>query len=118
MIRGRGSDALRSEWSRVTEEGGLMWRAAKAAKQAKELGLAQVAYSRHYSSDSFSATLFPGDGIGPEISTAVKHIFKAAGVSVGWDEQRVGTSIDPSTNSFVSRANLDSVLVTLSTFGS
>ena len=52
-----------------------------------------------------------GDGIGPEIAQAVKQIFKAANVPIQWQEQHVGTSIDPTTNSFVSRANLDSVLV-------
>ena len=54
-----------------------------------------------------------GDGIGPEIASAVKHIFKAASAPITWQEQHVGTSIDPTTNSFVSRANLDSVLVSL-----
>ena len=56
-----------------------------------------------------------GDGIGPEIAQAVKHIFKAANAPINWQEQHVGTSIDPTTNSFVSRANLDSVLVRVCT---
>jgi hypothetical protein len=30
---------------------------------------------------------------------------------VTWDEQVIGKSVDPRTNSFVSRENLDSVLV-------
>ena len=87
-----------------------MWRLARTAKQAQGL-TAQLTNVRLYSADPFTATLFPGDGIGPEISVAVKQIFKAAQVPVGWEEQHVGTSIDPTTNSFVSRANLDSVLV-------
>jgi len=49
-------------------------------------------------------------GIGPEIAEAVKAIFAAAGVPVTWDEQTIGTAVDPATNSLVSRANLDSVL--------
>jgi hypothetical protein len=49
-------------------------------------------------------------GIGPEIADAVKTIFAAAGVPVTWDEQHVGSTVDPATNSMVSRANLDSVL--------
>ena len=90
-----------------------MWRVARAAKQAQGLTGAQLCGVRRYSADPITATLFPGDGIGPEISSAVKQIFKAAQVPIGWDEQHVGTSIDPTTNSFVSRGNLDSVLVSL-----
>lgn len=52
-----------------------------------------------------------GDGIGPEIAAAVKKIFLAAEVPIQWEEQLVGTTADPRTNSFVSRENLDSVLV-------
>jgi isocitrate dehydrogenase (NAD+) len=58
-----------------------------------------------------TATLFPGDGIGPEIAVAVKEIFAAAGAPIAWDEQHVGTKVDERTNSFVTRENLDSVLV-------
>ena len=60
---------------------------------------------------SFTATLFPGDGIGPEIANAVKAIFAAAKVPVQWDEQQIGTSVDERTNSMITRENLDSVLV-------
>ncbi len=31
-------------------------------------------------------TLIPGDGIGPEVCTAVKQILAAADVSIQWDE--------------------------------
>lgn len=58
-----------------------------------------------------TATLFPGDGIGPEIAAAAKSVFQAAGAPVLWEEQFVGTTPDPRTNSMVSRENLDSVLV-------
>lgn len=58
-----------------------------------------------------TATLFPGDGIGPEIAEAVKKVFIAAEAPIKWEEQYVGTSPDPRTNSMVSRENLDSVLV-------
>eukprot|EP00775_Hariotina_reticulata_P002820 gene2820-3113_t len=56
------------------------------------------------------ATLFPGDGIGPEIAEAVKQIFSAAGAPIVWDEQHIGKTVDERTNSFVTRENLDSVL--------
>jgi isocitrate dehydrogenase (NAD+) len=35
-------------------------------------------------------TLIPGDGIGPEITGAVKTVIDAAGVAICWDEQQVG----------------------------
>lgn len=35
-------------------------------------------------------TLIPGDGIGPEITDAVKAVIDAAGVAVQWDVQQVG----------------------------
>lgn len=56
-------------------------------------------------------TLFPGDGIGPEIADSVKKVYTAAGIEIDWDEQLVGTTADPRTNSMVTRENLDSVLV-------
>lgn len=67
----------------------------------------------HTPGQPFTATLFPGDGIGPEIAESIKKVFSAVGASVQWDEQRVGTTADPRTNSFVTRENLDSVLVSL-----
>lgn len=69
---------------------------------------------RFSSSDAFTATLFPGDGIGPEIANAVKAVFSAAHVPVVWDEQQIGTTVDERTNSMVTRENLDSVLVSKS----
>lgn len=68
---------------------------------------AQVA---SYSGKAFSATLFPGDGVGPEISSALREVFNAAGVPVTWDEQFIGKEVDQRTNSMVTRENLDSVL--------
>ena len=35
-------------------------------------------------------TLIPGDGIGPEITEAVKKIFAAAQVPVQWEEENAG----------------------------
>eukprot|EP00882_Tetradesmus_deserticola_P012865 GHRQ01013634.1.p1 GENE.GHRQ01013634.1~~GHRQ01013634.1.p1 ORF type:complete len:223 (+),score=69.12 GHRQ01013634.1:222-890(+) len=66
--------------------------------------------ARLMSTQPITATLFPGDGIGPEISEAVKAIFKAAGAPIVWDEQHLGKTVDERTNSFVTRENLDSVL--------
>ncbi len=67
---------------------------------------------RQYSSQApITATLFPGDGIGPEIAEAVKKVFKAADAPIEWDEQYISKTADPRTNSFITRENLDSVLV-------
>lgn len=38
-------------------------------------------------------TLIPGDGIGPEISDAVKKIIDAAGVEIEWDIQPAGADV-------------------------
>jgi len=35
---------------------------------------------------SYHVTLLPGDGIGPEVTTAVKACLKALGVAIEWDE--------------------------------
>ncbi|MCO5557294.1 hypothetical protein L7F22_010855 [Adiantum nelumboides] len=55
------------------------------------------------------ATLFPGDGIGPEIAESVKQVFKAAGVAVDWEEHHIGTSVDPQTKSFLTYDSMESV---------
>lgn len=54
--------------------------------------------------------------MGPEISDRVVEIFEAAKVPIKWDVQIVGKEVDPRTNSFISRENLDSVLVRLPAF--
>ncbi|KAI9154503.1 hypothetical protein LWI28_027235 [Acer negundo] len=55
------------------------------------------------------ATLFPGDGIGPEIAESVKKVFTEADVHIDWDEHYVGTEIDPRTQSFLTWESLESV---------
>lgn len=43
---------------------------------------------------------------------SVQEIFQAAGVPIEWDVQRVQfKEVDPRTNSFITRENLDAVLV-------
>ena len=67
--------------------------------------------TRAFSSEPITAALFPGDGIGPEIADAVKEIFSAVGAPIQWEEQLIGKTADPRTNSMVTRENLDCVLV-------
>lgn len=67
--------------------------------------------ARAFSSDitPITATLFPGDGIGPEIAESVKQVFRTAEVPVDWEEHYVGTEIDPRTQSFLTWESLESV---------
>ncbi|XP_072970991.1 isocitrate dehydrogenase [NAD] catalytic subunit 5, mitochondrial-like [Typha angustifolia] len=60
-------------------------------------------------SQPITATLFPGDGIGPEIAESVKQIFNAAQVPIEWEEHFVGDQVDPRTESFLTWESLESV---------
>ena len=42
---------------------------------------------------TYSITLIPGDGVGPEITDVVKRCISALGVSVEWDVQQAGASV-------------------------
>ncbi|BBN00127.1 isocitrate dehydrogenase (NAD+) [Marchantia polymorpha subsp. ruderalis] len=65
---------------------------------------------RPYSGETtVTATLFPGDGIGPEIAVSVKEIFKAAQVPIEWEEHFVGKTVDPRTGSFLTWESMESV---------
>ncbi|GIL58440.1 hypothetical protein Vafri_13578 [Volvox africanus] len=88
----------------LKQAGSVIMQAASAA------ALPSSARVMGYATKTFEATLFPGDGIGPEIAIAVKEIFNAARIPVVWDEQHIGKTPDPRTNSMVTRENLDSVL--------
>ncbi|TVU22661.1 hypothetical protein EJB05_32376, partial [Eragrostis curvula] len=61
------------------------------------------------SGETVRATLFPGDGIGPEIAESVKQVFNVAGVPIEWEEHYVGTEVDPRTESFLTWESLESV---------
>src|SRR5687768_9319855 len=37
-------------------------------------------------------TLIPGDGIGPDITSATRSVIEAAGVTLDWDEQLAGVA--------------------------
>ncbi len=45
---------------------------------------------RHSLAQAYSVTLFPGDGIGPEITEATLLVLEAAGVEIAWDRQAAG----------------------------
>lgn len=40
-----------------------------------------------------TVTLIPGDGIGPEITEATKHVIEATGVSITWDIHEAGLEV-------------------------
>ncbi|KAJ1034540.1 hypothetical protein NDA18_001396 [Ustilago nuda] len=51
-------------------------------------------YNKHKGSDGkYTVTLIPGDGIGPEVSEAVKEIYRAAHVPIKWEEVSVAPFI-------------------------
>ncbi|KMZ65867.1 Isocitrate dehydrogenase (NAD(+)) [Zostera marina] len=73
--------------------------------------LSSIDRFRSFSSGStpITATLFPGDGIGPEIAVAVKKVFSTAEVPIEWEEHYVGETVDNRTNSFLTLESLESV---------
>ncbi|OAY40970.1 isocitrate dehydrogenase [NAD] catalytic subunit 5, mitochondrial [Manihot esculenta] len=71
--------------------------------------LASAARAFSSATAPIKATLFPGDGIGPEIAESVKQVFKVAEVPIEWEEHYVGTEIDPRTQSFLTWESLESV---------
>jgi isocitrate dehydrogenase (NAD+) len=54
-------------------------------------------------------TLIPGDGIGPEVTTAVVKVLDAAGVSIEWDRQDAGVIAFKKTGQTLPASLLDSV---------
>jgi isocitrate dehydrogenase (NAD+) len=59
---------------------------------------------------AFRATLFPGDGIGGEISEAVQKIFEKAGVPVEWEHHVISTHAVTPGGDLISQEALDSVI--------
>src|ERR1700685_598307 len=54
-------------------------------------------------------TLIPGDGIGPEVSAAVKKIISAAGVDIAWDEIAARAEIERRDLDFMQAGVLESI---------
>src|SRR5271156_6981247 len=54
-------------------------------------------------------TLIPGDGIGPEVSQAVKEILAAAGVAINWEEIPARADIERRGTSFMQSGVLESI---------
>ena len=57
----------------------------------------------------YTATLIPGDGIGPEITRAVTSIIEAAGVKMNWEEQSAGAAVLEKEGTVLPQCVLDSI---------
>ncbi|RUP52114.1 hypothetical protein BC936DRAFT_141010 [Jimgerdemannia flammicorona] len=60
--------------------------AARSISTATPSTLTEAFSACQNANGNYEVTLIPGDGIGPEISRSVKHIFSAAKVPIEWDE--------------------------------
>jgi len=89
----------------------LSWkmRAAAAVRQGART-LATKAAPPPPAAGKFRATIFPGDGIGPEISKAVQQIFEAAKVPVEWEHHTISTHAVTPKGDLISEEALDSVI--------
>ena len=56
-----------------------------------------------------TVTLIPGDGIGPEITEAVKAIFTAAQVPITWEEENAGQTTFDSMGELIPQSLIDSL---------
>ena len=52
---------------------------------------------------TFTVTLFPGDGIGPEIAAAVKTIFAAAKAPIEWEHHTISTHAVTASGDLISQ---------------
>ena len=58
---------------------------------------------------AYSATLIPGDGIGPEVMEAAVEVVEATGVAFDWDRQEAGLGAHEATGDPLPQATLDSI---------
>jgi len=58
---------------------------------------------------SHAITLVPGDGIGPEVTSAVVGILASAGVEIEWDAHQAGVLAHQATGETLPRALLESI---------
>lgn len=61
-------------------------------------------------SDKITVTLISGDGIGPEITKAVKKIIASAGVEIDWEECLAGKNAIEKYNSVLPKETIDSIV--------
>jgi isocitrate dehydrogenase (NAD+) len=56
-----------------------------------------------------TATLIPGDGIGPEITEAVVKIFEAAAAPISWEEHNAGETVLATKGALIPDSLIDSI---------
>jgi isocitrate dehydrogenase (NAD+) len=65
--------------------------------------------SRRFSSAQFKVTMFPGDGIGPEITQAVISIHEALKIPIEWEFHKIHSFSQTADGDLISAESLDSV---------
>eukprot|EP00172_Hildenbrandia_rubra_P001585 Plantae.Rhodophyta-Hildenbrandia_rubra.ctg2144.p1 GENE.Plantae.Rhodophyta-Hildenbrandia_rubra.ctg2144~~Plantae.Rhodophyta-Hildenbrandia_rubra.ctg2144.p1 ORF type:complete len:366 (+),score=60.96 Plantae.Rhodophyta-Hildenbrandia_rubra.ctg2144:124-1221(+) len=65
--------------------------------------------SQAASTKEYTVSLFPGDGIGPEISKAVQDVFEAAEVPIKWEPYHVSSIGKKPGETFITKEALESV---------
>ena len=58
---------------------------------------------------TYTVTLIPGDGIGPEVAEATRRVLDATGVPFSWDERKAGAVALESEGELLPAATLDSI---------
>ncbi|KAJ7376590.1 Isocitrate dehydrogenase [NAD] subunit alpha, mitochondrial [Desmophyllum pertusum] len=88
-----------------------LWFPTSSSVNNAAKGLRKVAgdSKRLYSTETRKVTLIPGDGIGPEISNAVKTVFAAAKVPVEWEEVTVTPIVLPDGKTTIPPAAINSM---------
>ena len=66
---------------------------------------------RKNAEDKFIVTMFEGDGIGPEIAKSVRRIFKAANVTIVWEQHQIHKKAQTKEGDLISKQAIDSVVV-------
>jgi isocitrate dehydrogenase (NAD+) len=58
---------------------------------------------------SYSVTLIPGDGIGPELADATRHVLESTGIAFDWDVQEAGEATIAAEGTPLPERVLDSI---------
>ena len=58
---------------------------------------------------SYAVTLIPGDGIGPELADATRHVLEATGIGFDWDVQQAGEATIASEGTPLPERVIDSI---------
>ncbi|KAI0561634.1 isocitrate dehydrogenase (NAD+) subunit 2 mitochondrial precursor [Gracilaria domingensis] len=96
---------------RAFQRGSSRFSAIRSAlnRYSPRLSYNDSTFSTASTSGPFTVTLFPGDGIGPEISESVKRILDAADVPIKWDTHVIDVHAAKPGEDLISKEALDSV---------